>query len=269
MSLVFAQGPYTLSFDLSQFEFSVENGYDRVKGIEMSATTDTRATALPNKHHFSKQALWQLQRTETFKVNLNDAFAVDAIPGLVYAVGDSGYIIKHDPITNNWIRLNSPTTMSLMGAFFLDALEGWVCGENGTILHTNDGGNTFEYQYPPTTYSISDIQFLDNQIGYALVWLTVANTGTLLWTNNGGTSWNSRIIPNLPSPPEPGYKFVLSDLEFTSNTIIRCEKRCADGEHIRPGTRLTPANCNRIVRIGFIVCCSIVCISCIRNTRGN
>ncbi|MEO0142917.1 MAG: hypothetical protein ABIL15_06170, partial [candidate division WOR-3 bacterium] len=49
MSILFAQGPYTLSFDLSQFEFSVENGFDRVKGMEMSATTDTGAPELPVK----------------------------------------------------------------------------------------------------------------------------------------------------------------------------------------------------------------------------
>ncbi|MEO0190250.1 MAG: C25 family cysteine peptidase [candidate division WOR-3 bacterium] len=50
MSILFAQGPYTLSFDLSQFEFSVENGFDRVRGIEMSATTDTGAPELPVKY---------------------------------------------------------------------------------------------------------------------------------------------------------------------------------------------------------------------------
>jgi M6 family metalloprotease-like protein len=41
LSILFAQGPYTLSFNPSQFEFSVENGYDRVKGLEMSAITDS------------------------------------------------------------------------------------------------------------------------------------------------------------------------------------------------------------------------------------
>jgi len=49
LSIVFAQGPYTLSFNLSQFEFSVENAYDRVKGIEMSVVTDTGAPELPVK----------------------------------------------------------------------------------------------------------------------------------------------------------------------------------------------------------------------------
>ncbi|MEO0162414.1 MAG: C25 family cysteine peptidase [candidate division WOR-3 bacterium] len=49
LSILFAQGPYTLSFDLSQFEFSVESGFNRVRGIEMSATTDTGAPELPLK----------------------------------------------------------------------------------------------------------------------------------------------------------------------------------------------------------------------------
>ena len=219
MSILFAQGPYTLSFNPSQFEFIVENGYDRVKGLEMSAITNTGAPKLQFKSHPSKQSIpWQLQRTETFKVNLNDAFAVDVMPGLAYAVGDSGYIIKHDPNTNSWIRLNSPTTVNLIGVFFLNALEGWACGENGVILHTNDGGNVWEFQPTPTTSPISDIQFLDSQFGYALVWQTVANTGTLLWTTNGGASWNVHSIPNLPSGPGGDFKFVLRNLTFVSNT---------------------------------------------------
>ncbi len=36
LSILYAQGPYTLSFNLSQFEFTVENGYDRVNGRKMS-----------------------------------------------------------------------------------------------------------------------------------------------------------------------------------------------------------------------------------------
>ncbi len=48
--MLFAQSPYTLPFDLSQFEFSVENGFDRVNGIDMSATTDTGAPELPVKY---------------------------------------------------------------------------------------------------------------------------------------------------------------------------------------------------------------------------
>jgi hypothetical protein len=49
LSLAMAQGPYTLSYNLSQFEFTVENGYDRIKGTEMSAITDTGAPELPIK----------------------------------------------------------------------------------------------------------------------------------------------------------------------------------------------------------------------------
>ncbi|MCX7995513.1 MAG: YCF48-related protein [candidate division WOR-3 bacterium] len=218
LSVLLAQGPYTLSFDRSQFEFSVKNGYDRVREIEMPAIAEPVTSEVPIEFSPTKEPLWQLQRTNTFKVNLNDAFAVDVMPGLVYVVGDSGYIIKHDPFTNNWVRLDSPTQSNLMGVFFLNAQEGWICGEGGIILHTNDGGNTFEFQYAPTTLPISDIQFLDSQTGYALVWLSVNNTGTLLVTTDGGVSWHAHEIPNLPMPPEPGYKFVLSELEFVSQT---------------------------------------------------
>jgi len=56
LSILFAQGPYTLSFDLSQFEFSIENGYDRVRGIEMSATTDKEYSLdLPLYHRTAQE----------------------------------------------------------------------------------------------------------------------------------------------------------------------------------------------------------------------
>jgi len=42
-------GPYNLSFNLSQFNFTIENGYDRIRGIDMLSTADTGAPELPVK----------------------------------------------------------------------------------------------------------------------------------------------------------------------------------------------------------------------------
>jgi hypothetical protein len=46
---VLKTGPYNLSFNLSQFNFTIENGYDRIRGIDMLSTTDTGAPELPVK----------------------------------------------------------------------------------------------------------------------------------------------------------------------------------------------------------------------------
>ncbi|MCK4234463.1 T9SS type A sorting domain-containing protein [candidate division WOR-3 bacterium] len=49
LSFISAQGKYTISNNLSQFKFSSAKGYDRVKGIEMSAITDPGVPELPVK----------------------------------------------------------------------------------------------------------------------------------------------------------------------------------------------------------------------------
>jgi hypothetical protein len=70
-SFLLAQGPYTLSYNLSQFEFSVESGYDRVKGIEMTAVTDTGAPELPVKYlNFILPNATKVQNVEILSLSL-------------------------------------------------------------------------------------------------------------------------------------------------------------------------------------------------------
>ena len=71
LSLTMAQGPYTLSYNLSQFEFSVENSYDRVKGLEMATTTDTGAPELPVKSlNFILPNGKRVENIEVISINL-------------------------------------------------------------------------------------------------------------------------------------------------------------------------------------------------------
>ena len=46
----------------------------------------------------------------------------------------------------NWSALSSGTSNNLFGVSFPDASNGWAAGANGTILHTFDGGATWEPQ---------------------------------------------------------------------------------------------------------------------------
>ncbi|RMG42710.1 MAG: hypothetical protein D6732_00685, partial [Methanobacteriota archaeon] len=45
-----------------------------------------------------------------------------------------------------WHPQPSPTTVNLNSLFFLDSLRGWVAGDSGVIIHTVDGGNSWEFQ---------------------------------------------------------------------------------------------------------------------------
>jgi hypothetical protein len=55
-------------------------------------------------------------------------------------------LIIHTIDGENWIQQSTPVTINLYDVFFLDNLLGWSCGEDGTIIHTFDGGQTWEIQ---------------------------------------------------------------------------------------------------------------------------
>jgi photosystem II stability/assembly factor-like uncharacterized protein len=69
------------------------------------------------------------------------------------------------------------------GLEFVDALHGWAVGGLGTVIHTEDGGATWEKQELPDVYPRTfAVDFINNQVGW------VAGEG-LFHTVNGGKTW--------------------------------------------------------------------------------
>lgn len=91
-----------------------------------------------------------------------------------------------------WESTNTPTTQFLRSVCFVDSLYGWATGDSGVILHTNDGGENWEIQQSTTTYEISDIFFLNRDLGWASAYnyLSPPFGTVLLKTTNGGATWN-------------------------------------------------------------------------------
>jgi len=50
---------------------------------------------------------------------------------------------------------------NLKSTSFISPMEGWVVGENGTILRTTDGGNTWAKQESGTNVDLFDVSFTD------------------------------------------------------------------------------------------------------------
>ena len=73
--------------------------------------------------------------------------------------------------------------------FFLtqNAVLGWVVGEDGLILHTGDGGETWSLQESPTGEDLRGVDFTDETTG----WI-VGGNGTILKTTDGGTTWEEQ-----------------------------------------------------------------------------
>lgn len=68
--------------------------------------------------------------------------------------------------------------------FYYDGKKGWVAGSNGTILVTNDGGESWIPQTSSTTDLLYSIYFVTVSEGWV-----AGDNGALLHTINAGDTW--------------------------------------------------------------------------------
>ena len=72
--------------------------------------------------------------------------------------------------------------------FTADGQRGWAVGQDGTVLATQNGGESWQAQTSGTTKLLNSVYFAsDGQRGWA-----VGQDGTVLATQNGGESWQTR-----------------------------------------------------------------------------
>ena len=62
------------------------------------------------------------------------------------AAGARGHIITSDDGGASWTQAQVPVGADLTALFFVDAQQGWAVGHEGVVLHTGDGGATWELQ---------------------------------------------------------------------------------------------------------------------------
>jgi photosystem II stability/assembly factor-like uncharacterized protein len=113
-------------------------------------------------------------------------------------VGDRGHILLSHDNGHTWTQCAVPARAMLTGVSFPDALHGWAVGHDGVILHTADGGRSWQRQDNgdnlETIYL--DVLFLDAQRGFA-----VGAYGKFISTENGGKTWR----PSTPSDHDIHY----------------------------------------------------------------
>jgi photosystem II stability/assembly factor-like uncharacterized protein len=68
---------------------------------------------------------------------------------------------------------------------FVDAVHGWVVGQEGTILATSDGGKTWSTERSGYHFTLSDVVFSDARHGWAVI-----QHSALLATRDGGHTWS-------------------------------------------------------------------------------
>jgi len=90
-----------------------------------------------------------------------------------------------------WIEQNSGTTKALHSISYCDTLNGFAVGDNGTILHTSDGGATWIAQSSPAgaTAQLRKVICLYPNTAIILGYQFAGFTTFVMRTSNGGTTW--------------------------------------------------------------------------------
>ena len=95
--------------------------------------------------------------------------------------------IYGDTLTSfGWHRLNISTNNNLTSVSFIDSQNGWICGGDGLVLHTTDGGNVWLENLVPTPNNLTAIKFLSDTNGW------VVGQNVLLKTTDNGSNWESK-----------------------------------------------------------------------------
>lgn len=82
-----------------------------------------------------------------------------------------------------------PQGNSLGDVYAFDEQYCWAVGNSGTIIFTENGGNTWVFQESGTWESLFNIQFIDQFTG----WI-VGHGGTILYSENAGNTWQDYSI---------------------------------------------------------------------------
>lgn len=81
-------------------------------------------------------------------------------------------------------------TDDLFSVSFGSGKHGWAVGRWGSVLHTADGGKTWEKQDSGVNYTLSSVSFVDGRNGWA-----VGDSGTIIHTADGGKTWEKQKSP--------------------------------------------------------------------------
>lgn len=111
---------------------------------------------------------------------------------------DSFYV---DPDTNT-----VPYSIDFTDVFFIDRNTGWIVGDSGKILHTDDAGMNWYQQTSNTLQRLTGISFVDNMHGWVC-----GLTDVMLVTSDGGATWIKQSIPLGPA----GNKYDFQEVSFS------------------------------------------------------
>jgi photosystem II stability/assembly factor-like uncharacterized protein len=178
------------------------NQSNQLKGIQMISPTEGWACgdAGAMLHTINAGTTWSLLTLTG--ADLHQLVFKDASNGIV--VGDNGTVFVTTNGGGNWISKSSNTSAQLRGAAYAGGSIFYGVGDDGAAIKSTDDGNTWTNL---TTGSVERLLCVTafNQN----VWIGARN-GLMLFSNNGGTSFNSMSNPATDD---------IKDIQFINGSI--------------------------------------------------
>jgi photosystem II stability/assembly factor-like uncharacterized protein len=108
----------------------------------------------------------------------------------VVAAGQRGHVLYSDDQGAIWRQASVPVSVDLVAVRFTDAKLGWAVGHDGAILHSADGGASWQRQFDGRRDpQVGDKPLLDVWFDAAGHGLAVGAFGLALRSEDGGRSW--------------------------------------------------------------------------------
>lgn len=108
--------------------------------------------------------------------------------------GDAGLVLYTRDKGGSWffadIASLGGASWRLRAIHFVDDGYGWIVGDDGVILRTTNGAETWTKQESGTGERLSSVFFVDRNNGWA-----AGRHGLILHTTNGGASWAAQNTP--------------------------------------------------------------------------
>ncbi|MBD3638220.1 MAG: gliding motility-associated C-terminal domain-containing protein [Crocinitomicaceae bacterium] len=155
--------------------------------------------ALPVK---AQNYTWSQQTTPTTN-QLNCIQFLNNFEG--YSVGWGGTILKTLNGGTDWVAVNSPTTEIIVGLHFVDINTGYICDTGGTVFKTTDGSLSWDMVYDNSLKPCDNIHYNNGR-------LFILRDNDVLYTDDGGVSWDSTIVGG----------FSPESMDFVSNSVGFC-----------------------------------------------
>ena len=86
--------------------------------------------------------------------------------------------------------MSSPVQVIYGSAYFHNDQLGWAVGLSGSVLHTNDGGDTWNPQFSGNVFELFGVGFVNENKGYI-----VGSNAALAETLDGGKTWHGVSDP--------------------------------------------------------------------------